>query len=263
VSGAGGGPAHGGARPADDPGAAALEDALGHRFRDRALLERALTHASYAHEAVDGEDAADIASNERLEFLGDAVIGLVVARLLFEAHPDWQEGDLTRALHACVDRRALARLARELALGERLRLGRTERRGEGAAKDSILADAMEAVIGALYLDGGLEPVEALARRVFAEALAAGAPRVGRDPKTALQERVMALRGVFPGYRLLADSGVEGDEERFRAEVRVEDEAWGSGAGRSKRRAERAAAEAALSRLRAEEQAAGEGDPGGG
>lgn len=218
-----------------------LEEALGYCFEDRALLETALCHSSYAHETE------GVASNERLEFLGDAVIGNVVAHLLFEAHPRWKEGDLTRALHRLVDKRALSALARRLGIGPYLRLGKTERRSAGEHKNTILADAMEALIGAMYLDGGMDPVAALACRAFSEALAANAPRVGRDPKTAFQERIMAATGEFPRYLTLEDSGVEGDDARFRVEVRVKGEAWAHGMGRTKRSAERAAAEQAIQR----------------
>jgi len=234
-----------GSRPVDpNPTSEVLDDleaALGYRFRERELLCVALRHSSYAHENVSVE------SNERLEFLGDAVIGLVVADLLYEAHRDWSEGDLTRALAALVDRKALSGLAREFGLGDCLALGRTERRSAGSDKSTILADAMEAVIGAIYLDGGLEPVRDLVRGRYASALAPDAPRVERDPKTHLQELVMALRGEFPSYHLVSDSGIEGDERRFEVEVRVQGERWALGTGRSKRRSERDAAQQALPR----------------
>jgi len=217
----------------------ALEARLGHRFADRTLLETALQHSSYAHET------AGIRSNERLEFLGDSVIALVLARALYDANPNWKEGDLTRGLHRLVDRPALSDLARRLGLGAFLRLGRTERQSHGMEKDSILADAMEAVLGAVYLDGGLDPVADLAGRMFSEALQNDAPRVGLDPKTQLQESVMARYGEFPEYEPQSDSGLEGDDERFGVCVRVRGEAWASGVGRTKRSAERAAAEAAL------------------
>jgi ribonuclease-3 len=217
----------------------ALEDALGYRFEDASLLVTALRHSSYAHEH------AGIQSNQRLEFLGDAVVGLAVAHLLFDAHRDWQEGDLTRGLHSLVDRRALSELGRELDIGPHLELGRTEIQSQGHTKSSVLADATEAVIAAIYLDGGLEPVVALARRVFAAALEEGAPRVSRDPKTHLQERVTARLGEFPRYELVADSEVEDDPARFTVRVKIAEEAWGEGVGRSKRLAERAAAEQAL------------------
>jgi len=219
-----------------------LEARLQYTFADRTLLERALCHSSHANETPEAD------SNERLEFLGDAVIGLVVAHQLFEANPDWREGDLTRGLHRLVDRRSLAEQARVLDLGAHVRLGRTERQSKGQEKDSILADAMEAVLGAIYLDGGLEPVTALARGLFAESLAADSPGVERDPKTHFQEAIMAEFGHFPSYELEADSGVEGDDDRFCVRVMVDDERWGTGVGRTKRAAERTAAERGLEHM---------------
>lgn len=228
---------------------ARLEGLLGHRFARPELLETALRHASHAHEAggsggpAGGEGGAE--SNERLEFLGDAVLGLVVAHALYAARPDWREGDLTRALHALVDARSLARLARELELGGALLLGRTERSSGGHEKASILADAMEAIVGALYLDGGLDAVERFVRARFGEAFTAGSSPVARDPKTELQERTMASVGVFPTYRLVADSGVEGDDQRFTIEVALRGEVLARATDRTKRAAEREAARIAL------------------
>ncbi|MFO0687399.1 MAG: ribonuclease III [Myxococcota bacterium] len=230
---------------------ARLEAALGHRFTRPELLETALRHASHAHEASVGPDGhragveTRVESNERLEFLGDAVLGLVVAHALFVARPDWREGDLTRALHAIVDARSLSRLARDLDLGPALLLGRTERSSGGHEKASILADAMEAVVGALFVDGGLEAVERFVRSRFAEAFAAGSSPVARDPKTALQERTMAAVGEFPGYRVVADSGIEGDDRRFTVEVVLQGEVLARATDRTKRAAERGAAEIAL------------------
>jgi ribonuclease-3 len=220
---------------------AALERALGYQFENRVLLEVALQHASYAHEK------AGLESNDRLEFLGDAVLGLVVGHLLYEAHPDWQEGDLTRGLHQLVDKRALARLGRQLDLGSCLRLGRTEVQSEGQAKASILADTTEAVMAALYLDGGLEVVKEFARRMFADALAPGAPRVTRDPKTRFQEWAMAEYGEFPSYQITSDSGLEGHALRFTVSLSLQGEEWVQASGRSKRVAERVAAERAFGR----------------
>lgn len=235
-----------------------LEEKLGHAFGDPVLLETAVTHSSFAN-----ENGADV-DNERLEFLGDSVIGMVAAQLLYRAHPDWPEGDLTRALHKLVDRRGLAALARRLEIGEHIRLGRTEVRSEGSQKDTILADAMEAVIGAMYLDGGIEAVERFARTQFAEALAAEAPRVGLDPKTAFQEWAMASFGVFPTYRTVGDTEVEGDDERFTVECVIRDEPVGTGVGRSKRKAERRAAASAHADRDAllERLGGSEGDEGG-
>jgi ribonuclease-3 len=222
---------------------AAVEAALGHRFADGSLLETALAHASYANE-VDGSRG-----NERLEFLGDAVLDLVVARMLFEAHPEWTEGDLTRTRAALVNTRALARRARVLELGAHVRLGRTERKTGGSEKDSILACLLEALIGALYLDGGLAPAERFVRRILSDALAEGvAPHRG-DPKTRFQEWAHAQLRATPRYALVADSGVENDDARFEVEVHVSEQLWGRGRGRTKRRAEQAAAHEALARAR--------------
>ncbi len=221
---------------------AELERALGHGFARPALLESALTHPSFAYE-IDGSRG-----NERLEFLGDAVLGLVVAQLLYEAHPVWSEGLLTRARGALVNERALAERARLLGLGPLARLGRSEQRTGGAEKDSILADLFEAVLGALYLDGGLAPVFSLVRRLFAEALVQGAAPVQRDAKTRLNEWAQAQRRTTPSYRVRSDSGQDGDAGRFVVEVCVAEEVLGEGRGRTKRGAEQAAAEAALARL---------------
>lgn len=218
-----------------------LEAALGHRFRDRRLLEIALAHPSHAHEIEGGT------SNERLEFLGDAVLGLVVAHLLYEAHPDWSEGLLTRARHALVNLDALAVRARDLDLGSHVRLGRSELRTGGSEKDSILSDLYEALLGAVYLDAGLAAVTEVVRRGFGPALTADAPAPERDPKTRLQEWAQAHLRCVPTYRTLTDSGVENDEARFEVEVWIAEEAVARGQGRTKRGAEFRAAESALAR----------------
>ena len=223
---------------------AGLEARLGYAFRDRSLLETALRHASFANEAEGCE------SNERLEFLGDAVIGLVVARLLYQAFPSWREGDLTRAQSRLVDRAGLAGLARTLEVGSAIRLGRTERQTAGSNKVSILANTMEALLGAMYLDGGIEPVTDLASRVFEHALKADAAPVERDPKTRFQEAVMAAHGEFPSYTLVDDSGIEGDDRRFTVRTGLGSAVWSEGVGRTKRAAEQAAANAAMRRLEA-------------
>jgi ribonuclease-3 len=220
---------------------AELSERLGHVFADAELLTTALTHASAAFER-DGTRG-----NERLEFLGDAVLGLIVARLLYERHPDWREGELTRARAALVNGRVLARQARALGLAEYFVLGRTERRSGGADKDRVLANLFEAVIGAIYLDGGIEPVRALVLRCFHDALAADT-MLQRDPKTRFQEWAHAtLRGT-PRYAVLKDTGVEEAEDRFTVEVSVNEQPWGTGSGRSKRSAERAAAAQAWQRV---------------
>ena len=223
----------------------ALESLLAHVFAEPGLLEAALCHPSYTQE-LDGS-----CGNERLEFLGDAVIDLAAAQLLFEAHPDWDEGHLTRARAALVNRRSLARCAQALELPRYVRLGRGEREG-GASKERILANVFEAVVGALYLDAGIAPVLELARRLFAAALAPDSDASAADPKTRFQEWAHARGRPTPRYLPLSDSGVENDDRRFEVDVRIEGEVWGRGTGRTKRAAERAAAEAALGRAKPSE-----------
>jgi ribonuclease-3 len=239
-------------RDAEERGAALdrLEEALGYRFENRALLENSLHHSSYSHERA-AEKETGIENNERLEFLGDAVLAVVVAHSLYAAKPDWREGDLTRALHALVEGRSLEKLARSFEVGPAILLGRTERQSGGQEKPSILENAMEAIVGAIYLDGGLGAVTAFVGRAFGEALAADAPPVRRDPKTEFQERVMAQVGEFPSYHVVQDSLVEGDENRFTLEVCVEGRPLARGVGRTKRAGERQAAETALVGWRAE------------
>ncbi len=218
----------------------ALAAAVGHAFRDASLAELALRHASYSHES------GVLPSNERLEFLGDAVLGFVVADDLYHEHPEWDEGALTRARAAVVNRATLARCARALGLGTLVQLGRTEQRSGGGDKDSILANCFEAVLGAVYLDGGMVPAQGLVRRALGSAGPEGEPR--RDPKTTFQEWAHARFQRTPSYRTASDSGVEDDEARFTVEVRIGDEIWGRGTGRSKRVAEREAAVQALVRV---------------
>ncbi len=225
----------------DETARQALEKALEHRFDDPGLLELALTHPSRSQE-VDRTRG-----NERLEFLGDAALDLAVARLLYECHPDWSEGALTRTRSALVNTRSLARQARVLELGAHVRLGRTEVRTGGEEKHTILANVFEATAGALYLDGGLEAVVRLARRLFADTLAVDAEPIRGDPKTRLQEWAHACQAPAPRY-IVDDRGNENDEDRFEAEVRVGEEALGRGRGRTKQGAQQAAAAAALDRV---------------
>ncbi|HEY5657186.1 MAG TPA: ribonuclease III [Myxococcota bacterium] len=216
-----------------------LSKSLGHVFGNPDLAATALSHPSHAHE-FDGSRG-----NERLEFLGDAVLDLVVAELLFALHPEWSEGELTRARADLVNKDRLAESARCLGLDRLVRLGRTEQRTGGREKDSVLANCFEAVIGAVYVDAGLDAAASVVRRCLGKALAGS--EAGRDAKTAFQEWSHAQFRRTPSYRLVQDSGVENDERRFTVEVRVGDEAWGTGVGRTKRAAERAAAAAALLR----------------
>lgn len=214
-----------------------LTHATGYVFRDASLAELALAHPSFAHE-LDGTRG-----NERLEYLGDAVLDLVIARFLFDLHPDWSEGKLTRARASLVNQESLAKRALALGLDALIRLGRTEQRTGGEQKQSVLANCFEAVVGAVYLDGGIDRVEPLVREWFGSALEdAAAPR---DAKTAFQEWAHAELRATPHYRLVSDSGVDDDDARFCVEVLVDEKTWGAGVGRTKRAAEQAAAAAAI------------------
>ena len=223
-------------------GAPVLVDRLGHRFDDPALLELALTHRSWCAEH------SESFSNERLEFLGDAVLSLVVARRLYERFPDWPEGDLAKARASLVNAATLAEVGRSVGLGERLRLGRGEEGSGGRGKPSILADAVEAVIGAVYLDGGIGAACDAVGRLFGDRLDAVASSPGHaDFKTRLQELAARLGLAPPSYAVTSSGPAH--HRRFRAEVRAGDEA-GAGAGSTKKDAEQRAAAVAYAALAA-------------
>jgi ribonuclease-3 len=229
-----------------------LERSLGVRFRDRRMREWALTHRSYAFERDLGE------TNERLEFLGDAVLGLVVTDLAYRRFPDLPEGELAKLRAATVNMLTLADVARDLALGEAILLGKGEEQSGGRDKTSILADAMEAVLGAVYLDRGLEAARQLIERVFWPRMAAYVRGEGdRDYKTGLQELAAQDLGSVPQYRV-SEEGPDHAKE-FTATVFLGGQAYGSGSGRSKKEAEQRAARQAYARLMAEgpTEAAGE------
>jgi ribonuclease III len=203
----------------------------------RALLERALTHRSYAYEN------GGLPTNERLEFLGDAVLGLIVTDTLYRKHPDLPEGQLAKLRAAVVQMRSLARVARDLKLGDYVRLGRGEEGTGGRDKPSILADTLEAVIGAVYLDRGLEAACRLVHQLFDTVIASSAQLgAGLDWKTSLQELTASEFLGVPEYRV-EESGPD-HQKQFRATVRVAGRTYGSGHGKSKKEAEQQAAEAA-------------------
>nr|WP_207143786.1 ribonuclease III [Thiococcus pfennigii] len=211
---------------------------LGHRFRDEDLVVQALTHRS-----------ASSRNNERLEFLGDALLGLIIAEVLWQRFPDASEGDLSRLRASLVNKEMLAHLARGLALGDYLVLGPGELRTGGHGRDSILADALEAVFAAVYLDAGFDAVRRVILGIFEEALAETRDdQVDKDPKTRLQERLQADKRPLPEYEVL---GIDGSQHAqvFRVRCRLPDD--GSevrGDGTSRRRAEQAAAESMLRSL---------------
>ena len=218
-----------------------LERKLNYVFHRRALLEEALSHSSYANE----HRAAGLHSNERLEFLGDSVLGFVTAEFLFRQHPDLPEGDLTRIRAALVCEQSLFEAAQRLDLGRHLKLGRGEESGGGRQRPSILADAMEAVFAAVYLDGGIAAADALIHRLLLDAEREEAVEERRrDYKTALQELVQRTPGTSVTYQLVEESGPDHDKH-FVVEVRLNSNPIGRGGGRSKKEAEQAAAELAL------------------
>lgn len=217
-----------------------FEERLGYRFRRQELLETALTHRSHANEK--GHDR----HYERLEFLGDAVLGVVAAEWLYATFPDLPEGDLSKLKSQLVSTRTLADRARLLGLGGELRLGVGEDRSGGRKKASLLADSLEAVLGAVWLDGGPEAARALVRDLL-EATMEGRKLATADTKTRLQELVQARGWELPEYRVVQEDGPD-HRKRFTVECLVEDEVRGRGDGRSKKAAEQAAAAAVLERL---------------
>jgi ribonuclease-3 len=235
-----------------EPDLTELPRRLGHEFSDPALLARALSHRSWCAE-VGGQPQ----SNERLEFLGDAVLGWVVADLSYRNHSELAEGKLTDLRKSVVNASALAEVASEVGLGAYLRLGKGEDAAGGRTKPSILSDALEAVLGAVYVDGGAEAAFALIERLFAARMAHAAQRLDRlDYKTVLQELTARLHDTAPVY-VISDAGPDHDK-RFYATVMVQGVAVGQGEGRSKKAAEQVAAEHAWLALSGEPVVQGAG-----
>jgi ribonuclease-3 len=219
---------------------AALEEALEFRFSSPALIERALTHRSYASEHDLGY------SYERLEFLGDAVLQLAVTRHLYDEYPDLAEGEMAKVRAAVVNQKTLAGIAKRLGIGEHVRLGQGELHSGGRNKDSILADIVESLLGAVYLEGGFEAADTIVLRLLVPQIAERALFPGKlDYKTRLQEE-LARQGLQPRYEI-SESGPD-HAKRFTALLWVEDELIASGEGTSKKRAEQAAAQAASGRF---------------
>ena len=225
-----------------------LEQRLGHRFRDRGLLEHALTHRSRAHEDVTG----GVADNESMEFLGDAVLGLVIADLLYREHPELDEGDKSKLKAALVSASTLARVGNALHLGDYLLLGRGEEKTGGRRKQALIANTCEALIAAIYLDAGIDAAAAFIRREFAGPLAEARDRrallgTNGDFKSALQEALQARDRPLPEYRTVAERGPD-HEKFFKVELWVGGELLAHAEGRSKKEAEQEAAYVALAGL---------------
>jgi ribonuclease-3 len=225
-----------------------LEARIGYRFRDLGLLEHALTHRSRAHEDASG----GVIDNESLEFLGDAVLGFVIADLLFSKFPTHSEGYKSKVKAGIVSSSALARLAEEIGLGQFVLLGRGEEKTGGRQKQAILADSFEALIASVYLDGGIEPARDFILSLFGPLVASAGDRAAdasftEDWKSAFQEWSQANGRGLPHYRLAA---VEGPDHRkqFDVEVLVGGEVVARASGRSKKEAEQQAAKAALNRF---------------
>jgi ribonuclease-3 len=223
-----------------------LERAIGYRFRDRGLLEHAMTHTSKANEDVSG----GVIDNESLEFLGDALLGFVVADLLFRDFPQFDEGEKSKTKAAFVSTASLARQAEKLHLGDHLLLGRGEEKTGGRRKQALLADTYEALIAAIYLDGGVEHARAFIVREFREDIdevrryGVG----GHDYKSALQELLQAREMPLPEYRLVGTAGPD-HQKLFEVEVSVRGDAVSRATGTSKKEAEQEAARAALEKLK--------------
>lgn len=222
-----------------------IEEKIGYSFRDRSLLINALTHSSYANE----NRGRSCESNERLEFLGDSVLGLVVADALFRKFPELPEGRMTRLRAQLVCEESLHRVASQIGLGDYMRLGRGEEHTGGRQRTSILADATEALIAAMYLDGGMDVAKSFIERfILTEMDTVGGPIAFGDSKTELQELVQRKSGSVLSYELLGESGPD-HNKTFTSQVLLNGESIGSGSGHTKKEAEQSAARAALEKLR--------------
>jgi ribonuclease-3 len=219
-----------------------IEEALGYTFHNSSLLFEAMTHRSYANEQLPG-----LTDNERLEFLGDAVLDLVISQYLLQHLPDASEGELTRIRAEVVAMPSLARLAARLELGSKLLLGRGEERSGGREKSNLLADTLEALFGAIFLDGGYEAARSVVLPLFIPLLHQAAADVGQDYKSRLQEVLQAAQRSLPVYHLAETTG-PAHERTYHIEVLIDQRLHGSGRGRSKKVAEQAAAKAALKAL---------------
>jgi ribonuclease III len=221
----------------------ALEARIGHTFGNRALCESALTHKSWLNEAP----GAQRTDNERLEFLGDAVLALVVSDLLMARFPDRAEGELSKTRAVIVSEAGLSKTAAAIDLGQWIFLGRGEDQAGGRGKPSILSDALEALMGAVYLDGGLTAARGVAERLFGAALQDADKQTRLDYKSRLQERSQALLQATPEYRVVGQEGPDHDK-RFQVTISLDGREYGRAIGRSKKEAEQSAAAQALAVL---------------
>ncbi len=230
---------------------AKLENLIAHKFEDLKLLERAVTHRSWAYENLPGasEQSVRDAENETMEFVGDSVLGLVIAQQLYGAHPNGSEGDLTLMKHHLVSTTTLARLAEQIDLGQFIRVGRGEEKTGGRKKQALLANTLEAVIAAIFLDGGYIPARVFINRIFSKELKNATPKNSIDFKTLLQERLQSEKLSSPVYSVIKTDGPPHDRT-FLVEA-----LWANGktrgTGTSIKSAEMMAAQAALNILQGE------------
>jgi len=224
-----------------------LERRLGYKFKDAALLERSVTHRSWAHEnKADGQEVSRDAQNESLEFVGDSVLGLVIAEELYVKNPTLNEGQLTLMKHRLVSTQTLARLSAELDIGSFLRMGKGEEKTGGRGKQALLADALEAVIGAVFFDAGYVEARHFVKKIFAKELKLATPDSSADFKTLLQEHLQALKLGTPVYRVTQTEGLP-HERKFSVEA-VWENGSSAGEGTSIKAAEMMAARHALEEL---------------
>jgi len=233
---------------APSPPYAELQARLGYTFRNQALCETAMTHTSWLNEAGRPERS----DNERLEFLGDAVLDLVVSDVLMKRFPSRREGDLSRARAALVSESGLAQVALAVDLGRFILLGKGEERTGGRSRPSILANALEALVGAIYIDAGFDAVAAVAARLFEARLEDVDSHAKLDYKSRLQERAQALWQTAPVYEVVAEDGPDHDK-RFEVALSLAGRPYGRAVGRSKKEAEQGAAAAALEAIEREEK----------
>ena len=219
-----------------------LEQSLGYHFRDISLLQQALTHSSYANERW----RDSLASNERLEFLGDSILGMITAEYLYRTFPQRPEGELTKIRADLVCETSLAQVANRLGLGEYLLLGHGEEQGGGRRRISILADAVESILAAIYLDGGFPAALSMVQRFILTDIPIEHPR-NMDYKTKLQELVQQQKNQVIQYALIGESGPDHAKE-FQIELCLNGQIVGTGSGSSKKRAEQEAAKSALEKL---------------
>lgn len=217
-----------------------LSEQLGYEFNDLGLLDLALSHSSWSNEQQSQDDPA-LACNERLEFLGDSVLGLVISHYLYISFPHAPEGELSRMRANLVNTHALSECAKSLNVGQYLMLGKGEEQQEGREKTSILADALEAILASIYLDGGMKAAGAMIRRVFKDRVEDSLESVShKDHKSILQEKIQAIMPSHPQYKLLDSSGPD-HHKMFQVAVVLQGKTLATGQGRSKKQAEQEAA----------------------